>query len=151
MSNDRHGAISDDDAHHDHDHEHTHDHDHDHEALVVEDDMGNLLGQQMIDALQAILVRRGILSAGEVTLEIQNIEAPGTHLGAKIVARAWVDKALSAIEIPSMAEPETKVKTWPHVRTSSKEISGDLQRQKHTPKTSCPIRPNSKPPTSLMP
>jgi hypothetical protein len=90
------------DSPNDHDHDHSHDHqDHDHHdhhvpPLVVEDEAGNLEGQQMVDALQALLIRKGILSAGEVTLEIQNIEAPGTHLGAKIVARAWVDPAFKA-------------------------------------------------------
>jgi hypothetical protein len=83
-----------------HAHEHTihHDHDHDHHghSLVVEDEAGNLDGQQLVDALQAVLVRKGILSPGEITLEIQAIEAPGTHLGAKIVARAWTDPAFKA-------------------------------------------------------
>ncbi|MFM9880786.1 MAG: nitrile hydratase subunit alpha [Burkholderiaceae bacterium] len=79
-------------SHDPHDH-HQHDHAHEHDALVVEDDVGNLLAQQMVDALQSLLIRKGILSAGEVTLEIQNLEAPGTHLGARIVARAWVDQA----------------------------------------------------------
>jgi hypothetical protein len=93
--------------HHDHDHhDHDHDHDHDHAhgghdhghasaslSLVVEDEAGNLEGQQLIDALQALLARKGIISNGEVTLEIQNLESPGTHLGAKIVARAWADPA----------------------------------------------------------
>ena len=60
---------------------------------MVEDDVGNLEGQQLADALLAVLACKGILSAGEVALEIQNIEAPGTHQGAKIVARAWVDDA----------------------------------------------------------
>lgn len=96
-------GSSDDSAHeHEHGHDHSahgHDHDHDHgvehehDSLVVEDDEGNLLGQQMVSALQALLIRRRILSAGEVALEIQNLEAPGTHLGARIVARAWVDSA----------------------------------------------------------
>ncbi len=76
---------------HDHDHDHTHSHTHESDALVEEDEAGNLLGQQMVDALQAILFRKGVLSPGEVTMEIQKLEAPGTHLGAKIVARAWVD------------------------------------------------------------
>ena len=82
--------------HHDHDHAahpHAHDGSHEHDSLVVEDEPGNLLGQQMVVALQALLIRRRILSAGEVALEIQNLEAPGTHLGARIVARAWVDPA----------------------------------------------------------
>ena len=69
---------------------HTHD---DHAPLVAEDDAGNLEGMQITNALQAILIRKGLISAGEVTLEIQAIEAPGTHLGAKIVARAWIDEA----------------------------------------------------------
>lgn len=76
---------------HAHDHPHGHGHGHEHDALVVEDDAGNLTGQQMVDALQAILVRKGVLSPGEVSLEIQKLEAPGTHLGARIVARAWTD------------------------------------------------------------
>ena len=93
--------------HHDgreHDHEHAHEHDHprahghahEHDALVIEDGEGNLLGQQMVDALQALLIERGILSAGEVTLEIQKLEAPGTHLGTRLVARAWIDPAFRA-------------------------------------------------------
>lgn len=77
--------------HHAHDHGHD-SHSHEHETLQIEDEAGNLLGQKMVAALQAILVRKGVLSPGEVTLEIQKLEAPGTHLGAKIVARAWVDE-----------------------------------------------------------
>lgn len=68
---------------------HTHDHG---EPLVAEDEAGNLEGMQITNALQAILIRKGLISAGEVTLEIQKIEAPGIHLGAKIVARAWTDE-----------------------------------------------------------
>lgn len=82
-----------DDHEHDHGHDHNHAHDYRH---VVEDDAGNLEGQQIIDALQAVLERKGIISAGEVTMEIQNLEAPGTHLGAQIVARAWLDPAFKA-------------------------------------------------------
>ena len=81
---------------HDHDHDHAHGHAHEHDALVIEDEEGNLIGQQMVDALQALLIERGILSAGEVTLEIQKLEAPGTHLGARLVARAWVDPGFRA-------------------------------------------------------
>ncbi|MFN8917996.1 MAG: nitrile hydratase subunit alpha [Burkholderiales bacterium] len=93
-SNDK--AHPNSDGHlHDHGHEHGQ-HLHQHETLQIEDDAGNLLGQQIVAALQAILVRKGVLSAGEVALEIQKLEAPGTHLGAKIVARAWVDKEFKA-------------------------------------------------------
>lgn len=75
------------------DHEHTHDHTHDdHESLVIEDDAGNLEGQIIIDALQSVLIARGLLTAPEVAKEIEKLESPGVHLGAKIVARAWTDQ-----------------------------------------------------------
>lgn len=71
--------------------DHPHNQDHSHDYLVVEDDAGNLEGQILVDALQEVLVAKGLLSNKEVAKEIQNLEAPGIHLGAKIVARAWVD------------------------------------------------------------
>ena len=72
--------------------DHKHDHFHeDHESLVVEDDAGNLEGQIIIDALQDLLVTHGLLTAPEVLKEIEKLESPGIHLGAKIVARAWSD------------------------------------------------------------
>nr|WP_206659565.1 nitrile hydratase subunit alpha [Hansschlegelia zhihuaiae] len=75
-------------------HDHTHDHDHDaHEPLVIEDEAGNIEGQILADALQTLLVERGLIAPGEVRREIERIESPGVHLGAKIVARAWVDDA----------------------------------------------------------
>jgi hypothetical protein len=75
----------------DHDHSHDHDHDHDHEPLVVEDEIGNIEGQILVDALQGLLVRQNLLAPGEVRREIEKIESPGAHLGAKMVARAWTD------------------------------------------------------------
>ena len=76
-----------------HDHDHGHDH---HEPLVIEDDDGNQEGQLLTQALQSLLMQRGLISAGEVMLEIQNIESPGLHLGAKIIARAWADPVFKA-------------------------------------------------------
>ena len=84
-------------SNHDHDHHHDHKHDHDHhEPLVIEDEQGNIEGQIVIDALQNLLVERNLIAPGEVRREIERIEAPGVHLGAKIVARAWVDDAYKA-------------------------------------------------------
>lgn len=76
-------------------HTHTHTHD-DHEALVVEDEAGNVEAQIIIDALQTVLVARGLLTAAEVTKEIEKLESPGLHLGAKIVAQAWTDPRYKA-------------------------------------------------------
>jgi hypothetical protein len=67
-----------------------------HEPLVVEDDAGNIEAQIIINALQNLLVQKNLLAPEEVTREIQQIEAPGVHLGAKIVARAWMDAAFKA-------------------------------------------------------
>jgi len=77
---------------HSHDHEHDHHHD-DHAALVVEDEAGNAEAEIIVNALLDLLVERNLLAREEVTHEIQRIEAPGVHLGAKLVARAWVDPA----------------------------------------------------------
>lgn len=74
-------------------HDHTH---HDHESLVVEDDAGNIEGQILIDALQDVLVARNLLTPAEVQREIQKLESPGVHLGARIVVRAWTDPAYKA-------------------------------------------------------
>ncbi|MBB6306103.1 nitrile hydratase subunit alpha [Xanthobacter tagetidis] len=82
---------------HEHDHDHGHDHGHEpHEPLVVEDEAGNIEGQIRVAALQALLVARNLVAPQEVRREIERIEAPGVHLGAKIVARAWTDAAYKA-------------------------------------------------------
>lgn len=72
----------------DHDHDHHHD---EHESLVVEDEAGNLEAQITIDALQDVLIAKGLLTAPEVTKQIESLESKGIHLGAKIVAKAWTD------------------------------------------------------------
>ena len=72
---------------------HNHAHDEEHEALIVEDDAGNLEGQIVIDALQEVLVAKGLLTHPEVTKAIEKIESPGIHLGAQVVAKAWADSS----------------------------------------------------------
>ena len=85
--------MSSDNHFHGHDHHHNEGHNHDdHEPLVIEDEQGNIEGQILIDALQNLLVARNLVAPGEVRREIERIESPGVHLGAKIVARAWVDE-----------------------------------------------------------
>lgn len=74
-----------------------HDHLHEeHEALVIEDDAGNIDAQILIDALQDVLISKGLLTGLEVTAAIAKLESPGIHLGAKIVAKAWRDPAYKA-------------------------------------------------------
>ena len=82
---------------HDHDHGHSHAHDpHDHRAEpghVTDDNAQALEAKLIIDALQELLVERKLLTAAEVRQQIERMEAPGIHLGARIVARAWTDAA----------------------------------------------------------
>ncbi|WP_282128305.1 nitrile hydratase subunit alpha [Roseobacter litoralis] len=71
-----------------------HDHPHEeHEALVIEDQSGNIEAQIIVDALQDVLISKGLLTAHEVTAAIAKLESPGIHLGAKVVAKAWTDPA----------------------------------------------------------
>ncbi len=71
-----------------------HDHQHgEHEALIIEDEAGNIEAQIIIDALQQVLIGKGLLTAHEVTAAIAKLESPGLHLGAKIVVKAWTDPA----------------------------------------------------------
>ena len=85
--------MSHQNQHGDHDHDHGEE---EHEALVVEDDAGNLEGQIIIDALQDLLVAKGLLTRPEVSRAIEKLESPGVHQGAKVVARAWSDPAYKA-------------------------------------------------------
>jgi len=69
-----------------------HDHAHgEHEALIIEDEAGNIDAQIVVDALQQVLIAKGLLTAREVTAAIAKLESPGLHLGAKIIAKAWSD------------------------------------------------------------
>ena len=60
-----------------------HDHDHgEHEALIIEDEAGNIEAQIVVDALQQVLAKKGLLTAHEVTAAIAKLESPGLHLRA---------------------------------------------------------------------
>lgn len=91
-------------------HHHDYDNDHDHGALVVEDEAGSIEGQVLIDAIQDLLVARGLIAREEVRCEIEKIEAPGTHLGARIVARAWADPAYKARLLDNGKESAAELK-----------------------------------------
>lgn len=61
------------------------------EAIVVETEAGNAEASRLTAALQSLLVEKGLLFPNEVEQEIEKLEAPGVHLGARLIARAWVD------------------------------------------------------------
>jgi nitrile hydratase alpha subunit len=71
---------------------HTHDGPDPHAPRPDHDD--TLTHHKMLEiAVRELLIEKGILNADEVRQAIERMDARGPHLGAKVVARAWVDPA----------------------------------------------------------
>jgi len=82
---------------HRHDHSHGHDHDHDHAAHApITDGREMTYSEKRTAAIQALLVEKGILTADEVRRTVEDMDARTPALGARVVARAWVDPAFKA-------------------------------------------------------
>ncbi|MEZ5231885.1 MAG: nitrile hydratase subunit alpha [Acidimicrobiales bacterium] len=76
--------------HHDHDHDDHDHHDHDHEGHEHSDVPSEVALRAK--ALYSLLVDKGLLEPGSVDRIVEAYEERiGPHLGAKLVARAWVD------------------------------------------------------------
>lgn len=56
------------------------------------------------DALRDELIAQGLVTAAQIRREIERLEAPGIHLGARIVARAWVDAAYRTLLLANGSE-----------------------------------------------
>jgi nitrile hydratase len=82
--------------HHDHDHDHDHS-DHDQAAAGI--GTGDYLPgyfERLEMAIGELLVEKGLLGAGEVRRQIEVLDTRNPALGAKVVARAWVDTGFKA-------------------------------------------------------
>ncbi len=74
---------------------HTHDGPDPHAPRPDHDD--TLTHHRMLEiAVRELLIEKGILTADEVREAIERMDARGPHLGAAIVARAWLDPAFKA-------------------------------------------------------
>lgn len=88
-----------DDRGHDHAHAHGHGHDHGHgEVLRWHDDGAHDVDETghyelMAEAIKELLIEKGVITAEEVRRNLEFMDSRGTHLGAKIAARAWTDTA----------------------------------------------------------
>lgn len=80
--------------HHAHDHDHDHAHDHAHEPIEAEDQPGYF--EVMETAVRELLVERGLIGAGEIRRQIEVLDSRTPALGARVVARAWVDAEFRA-------------------------------------------------------
>ncbi len=49
-----------------------------------------------VEAVQALLIEKGILAADEVRRQVEEMDDRSPALGAKVIARAWVDPAFTA-------------------------------------------------------
>ena len=69
-------------------------HDHDHPHPVLSDSEDKLGYYQLMEvAVRELLIEKGILTADEVRRQIEDMDGRNAGLGAKMVARAWVDPA----------------------------------------------------------
>lgn len=87
-------------AEHHHDHDHDHDHDHgDHDRAAAGIGTGDYLPgyfERLEMAIGELLVEKGLFGASEVRRQIEVLDSRTPALGAKVVARAWVDAGFKA-------------------------------------------------------
>jgi nitrile hydratase subunit alpha len=81
---------------HEHDHDDAHDHDHPH-APQHDHDAGIMSRYEVLEeALRTLLVEKGLLTEAEIAAQIDTMDSRSPALGARVVARAWVDPAFKA-------------------------------------------------------
>ena len=74
------------------DHDHQHEHDHDHDGGSHLSDI-----QARVRALETVLTEKGYVDPAVIDNIVEHFETRvGPHVGARIVARAWVDPAFKA-------------------------------------------------------
>lgn len=74
-----------------------HDHDHGPDAHAPLQDQGaGSYEEKLTWVIQALLVEKGVLSADEVRAQIEDTDSRTPALGAKVIARAWVDPVFKA-------------------------------------------------------
>jgi nitrile hydratase len=74
-----------------------HDHTHPHEAHApIEDGPGMSPFEKRTHAIAALLVEKGIITADEIRRTVEDMDSRTPALGARVVARAWVDPAYKA-------------------------------------------------------
>ncbi len=74
-----------------------HDHDHSHAHPTLPDQDGPLTDSQRLEiAVRELLIEKGLIAADEVRRVVEVIDSQTPALGARVVARAWVDPAYKA-------------------------------------------------------
>lgn len=74
-----------------------HDHEHAHDAHAPITEGGELTYyEKRVSAIQTLLIEKGLVTADEVRRAVEDMDSRTPALGAKVVARAWVDPAFKA-------------------------------------------------------
>jgi nitrile hydratase len=81
-------------THHDHDHDHGHDHAHPHAEISQPGRPG--FYDIMETAVRELLIEKKLFTADEIRHQIELLDSRTPALGAKVVARAWVDPAFKS-------------------------------------------------------
>ncbi|TMH19058.1 MAG: nitrile hydratase subunit alpha [Betaproteobacteria bacterium] len=77
-----------------HDHDHTEDHAHVHRYPPRPDQDDTLTYYRAMEAaVRELLIDKGVLTAEDVRRQVENMDGRNAGLGAKMVARAWIDSA----------------------------------------------------------
>src|SRR5262245_37095341 len=85
----------DDHDHDDHDH---HGHDHDPHAPRKDHDAGPAGAYEILEAaVRSLLIEKGVLTPQEIAASVDLMDSRSPALGAKVVARAWVDPAFKKL------------------------------------------------------
>jgi nitrile hydratase len=78
-------------------HDHNHDHDHPDGHPTLPDQDAPLTEHQRLEtAVRELLIEKGLITADEVRRVVEVIDSQTPALGARVVARAWVDPAYKA-------------------------------------------------------
>jgi nitrile hydratase len=79
--------------HDDHGHD-DHGHSHPHAPPQKDHDAGPMSAYEVLEeAVRALLIEKGVLTAGEIAAQVDVMDSRSAALGAKVVARAWTDRA----------------------------------------------------------
>jgi nitrile hydratase len=86
-----------------------HDHHHDHPHRPIEDDGEMTPAGKRAFAIQSLLVEKEILTADEIRRAVEAMDARTPALGARVVARAWVDPGFKARLLADAKEAMTEL------------------------------------------
>jgi nitrile hydratase alpha subunit len=111
---------------HNHDHDHDdhddHDHAHPHAPPQKDHDAGPAGAYEVLEeAIRSLLIDKGVLTGQEIAAQVDLMDSRSPALGAKVVARAWIDpafkKRLLADTRGSLAELGIDIGTLAEFRT----------------------------------